>query len=405
MGEKVIEVLNIGVDIAKNIHFASFLADRKGIKNLECEKLGFNNSLKGLEMFLDAIKRYKQNGEDVLIGLEGTGHYWMPLYHHLNAKGLKVVLLNPFDVKQYRKIHKRGTKTDPIDATLIARLMTEKQLYPVNYQQIDFRLRSLSRAYMTVSKEVRRYKNRIHRCCDIIFPEFLPMFGSIAGNRPKVTKTAVVLLKHYPTPNKLLKVSKSALTEIVRKASRGRKKEDFVEALMKKARDSFGISENTEGYEFELEHCIEQIENLKKKMKQFEILISQYSNENLKRLETIPGFGRVIATGLAAELGNIKRFANKKKLTRYVGLNPTVVQSGKFEGKINRISKTGNSHIRNFLYMAAEHAIRCYKGIQIYAERKHNEGKRKKWIKCAIANKLLHRAYAILSENRDYVLK
>ena len=81
-------------------------------------------------------------------------------------------------------------------------------------------------------------------------------------------------------------------------------------------------------------------------------------------LMTTPGVGWVLGYTIAAEIGDITRFATPTKLAGYTGLCPRVYQSG---GKDHRgsLSKNGPKYLRWALIEAATHACRH----PIYAER------------------------------------
>jgi transposase len=51
-------------------------------------------------------------------------------------------------------------------------------------------------------------------------------------------------------------------------------------------------------------------------------------DEGVRRLMTIPGVDMVVAVGLAAAIGDVARFASAEKLVAYLGLNPSLRQSG-----------------------------------------------------------------------------
>ena len=59
-----------------------------------------------------------------------------------------------------------------------------------------------------------------------------------------------------------------------------------------------------------------------------------------KILQTHPGVGLVTSMMLAVELFNPSRFNNKEELAKYVGLAPTIIQSGQ-SLRDGPISKTG----------------------------------------------------------------
>jgi transposase len=80
-------------------------------------------------------------------------------------------------------------------------------------------------------------------------------------------------------------------------------------------------------------------------------------HENVALLKMVPGIGDVLAYTIAAEIGDIIRFASPKKLCSYTGLCPRVYQSG---GKDHRgsLSKNGPVYLRWALIEAATNAIR-----------------------------------------------
>ncbi len=79
--------------------------------------------------------------------------------------------------------------------------------------------------------------------------------------------------------------------------------------------------------------------------------IAQAGNDDLavKRLLTITGVNLIVAAGLVAAIGDVRRFTSPQKLVSYVGLNPRVRQSGLGLAQHGRISKRGRSHARAML--------------------------------------------------------
>jgi transposase len=78
-----------------------------------------------------------------------------------------------------------------------------------------------------------------------------------------------------------------------------------------------------------------------------------------KRLMTVPGIDMVVAVGLLAAIGDAGRFASPQHLVSYLGLNPSVHQSGPGPAHHGRITKQGRGHARGMLVEAAWAAARA----------------------------------------------
>jgi transposase len=72
-------------------------------------------------------------------------------------------------------------------------------------------------------------------------------------------------------------------------------------------------------------------------------------------LQTVPGIGLVLASTIAAELGDISRFPSARKLAGYTGLCPRVYQSGESDRR-GPLRKNGPKYLRWALIEAATQA-------------------------------------------------
>jgi transposase len=82
-------------------------------------------------------------------------------------------------------------------------------------------------------------------------------------------------------------------------------------------------------------------------------------DERARRLMTLSGVHVPVAMGLLAAIGDITRFVSSEKLVSYLGLNPSVRQSGNRPAQHGRITKQGRSHARAMLVEAAWAAARA----------------------------------------------
>lgn len=121
----------------------------------------------------------------------------------------------------------------------------------------------------------------------------------------------------------------------------------------------------------------------------------------VKRLLTITGVNLIVAAGLVAAIGDVRRFPEPQKLVSYVGLNPRVRQSGLGLAQHGRISKRGRSHARAMLVEAAWAAskapgpLRAF-FLRIRARRGHQIAA------VAVARKLAVLCWHLLIKRADY---
>jgi transposase len=81
------------------------------------------------------------------------------------------------------------------------------------------------------------------------------------------------------------------------------------------------------------------------------------------RLYKLAGLNLVTTYALVAIIGDITRFANSRKLVSYLGLNPSVVESGNFEGS-GALHQHGRGSLRALLIQASKRLLTCVNPLQ-----------------------------------------
>jgi len=97
-----------------------------------------------------------------------------------------------------------------------------------------------------------------------------------------------------------------------------------------------------------------------------------------------------------------EKFETASQLCSYVGITPTIRESGSSVRGRSRISKVGNKKLRNLLFLCAFSACKYNKACKAIYERIVNKGKSKKLALIAVANKLLKQAFAIAKHGIPY---
>jgi transposase len=150
----------------------------------------------------------------------------------------------------------------------------------------------------------------------------------------------------------------------------------------------------------ELRFVAEQLELTKQKIK--EAFSEKPVCSTVKLLTTHPGVGQTIATQFAAEIFNPKRFSDKTQLSKYVGLAPSVHQSGQ-ASRYGPILKTGRPQLRCALIQGAWIWIQKDRdAYKTFCRLIHNTGHKNKAI-TAMARKLAIHLWMMARENKPYV--
>jgi transposase len=119
------------------------------------------------------------------------------------------------------------------------------------------------------------------------------------------------------------------------------------------------------------------------------------ADPRVKTLTTLPGVGQFTALVMLAEIGDISRFPNARKLASWAGLTPTV-RGSDLTVRHGHISKQGSAWLRWVMNQAAQTAKRSPEFAATYAAIAQRRGKKIATI--AISRKLLTRAWHLLAE-------
>jgi transposase len=120
-------------------------------------------------------------------------------------------------------------------------------------------------------------------------------------------------------------------------------------------------------------------------------------------LMSAPGIGWVLAFTIAAEIGQIERFASPAKLTGYTGLCPRVNQSGESDRR-GPLTKHGPTYLRWALLEATMHALKHRAYRERYQRNKRRLGKQRgaKVAQIDIARRLCHAIWHMLTRNEEF---
>jgi transposase len=133
------------------------------------------------------------------------------------------------------------------------------------------------------------------------------------------------------------------------------------------------------------------------------IMAQHRSNEASRRLETIPGIGRLGASTIAAVVTDPKAFRTGRDFAAWIGLVPRQNSTGGKQ-KLGPISKQGDRYLRRILVVGAHSVLRRARQqpdkypwlTQLLARRPF------KVVAVALANKMARIAWALLAKGGTY---
>ena len=124
--------------------------------------------------------------------------------------------------------------------------------------------------------------------------------------------------------------------------------------------------------------------------------------EESRLYESIDGIGKVTAAAIHSNYGPMEDFHHPDKAVAYAGLDPSIVESGKFKASTHHISKRGSPYPRHALYQAANVAVHCNPVLSKVYHRKRKEGLSHKAAVCVAARKLVHILHTVATTKKPF---
>ena len=126
---------------------------------------------------------------------------------------------------------------------------------------------------------------------------------------------------------------------------------------------------------------------------------------------SIPGIGLLTAATIVGEVGDFSAFSKADKLVAFSGIDPSINQSGQFEGTKSKMSKRGSRFLRRVLFTSALANIRKKRDgkennpVLYEYYRKKCLSKPKKVALGAVMRKLVAIIFAIMRDKKPFVLR
>ncbi|SFQ01390.1 IS110 family transposase [Hydrogenimonas thermophila] len=399
----------VGIDIAKKSHVACIMREDN---SLEVNPFSFASSIEGFSKLTAILSSLACAKDDVLIGMEATGMLFDNLYRHLKSIGYRVVLLNPYQTAKFREMDTmKRVKNDNIDAKMIAALIKSGRFSEgyVNEDELQS-LRSLYRHFNSLQDQLKSIKRQTQSIITVTFPELEEVIGDL------FSVSALALLQKYPTAKHYHKASVDRILKTFRNIKGNNFNEDKASKILKLAKESIYSGVGKDGYEITIRSNITLIYSLQKQIETIEsAMLSLFEKKEQKatneeqesmselidNLRTIPGVSDKTILALLAECGNLDRFHSAKALVGYLGLYPTLEQSGD-STKHKHLAKRGARLAKKAIYLASIAAVRHNDELrQVYINYR-SKGRAKKEALIITARKLLQIIYAIYVHNTPY---
>ncbi len=413
---KFISTLFVGIDVSSKQNVLCAL-DFNGNKLLNLKAL---NNQPGAESILKSIIDCLNSNalKYAVIALESTSFYSTHIANFLSSNeellyfNPLVYCLNPKTVANYRKSFIDMDKTDPLDAYIIADFARCGRITSKPWRGAQFlALQRLTRHRLHLVESITREKAYMVSNIYLKFSELAVLNKEEKPFSNTYGVTSAAILTEFLSLDEITYSSVEELVAFVREKGKNRfsDPEETVKLLQKAARDSYRLDKVLyEPLNIAIASSFNVIRALESEVKAVDKAIEKnikgLNTSGYQSLNSIPGIGPILSSGILAEIGTITAFDSHNALAKYAGLTWRVSQSGNYTADETRMTKTGNKYLRYYLIEAANSVKYQIPEYNAFYSKKYDEVTRHQH-KRALAltsRKLVRLIFSLLTKNQIY---
>ena len=346
-------------------------------------------------------------GEDTRVVMEATGRYHEPVAAALHELGIWVCVLNPIVTKQSGAGSVRKVKNDKADARKIAKYGLDNWARLRQYTPADAvrqQLKLFSRQYNLYMKTSVALQNNLISLLDKTWPGANELFDS--PTRADGHQKWVDFVADFWHCDCLTRISPQVFAERYQKWCK-RKGYNFsaskAEDVYISSAGHFPTLPKNDNTKLLITSAAAELTAVRK-------ILMTVKSEVVRLAKQLPeyaavlamyGVGEITGAQLMAELGDVRRFDNRKSIVAFAGIDPEVNESGSYKRKSNPASKRGSSHLRKTLFQVMDTYLKkspADEPVYQFLAKKRAEGKPYYVYMTAAANKFLRIYYARVKE-------
>ena len=397
------EYLVVGIDIAKDRHYA-FFGTATG--KVLLKRIVFSNDGEGFRKLLDQAEALRvQHGlKKVVYGMEPTANYHKPLGEYLIKLGKTVVLVSGVTVARNREsLDGRWDKHDGKDSANVADLISQGKCLYYEHPSGELRgLRGLLSLKRRLKKQEHGYKVRIrNQLIAQYFPEMDRYYERLGAE-------GLSMVRWCLAASEIAQLEVDPFIERVTSRRVRMEKRRRLEEIWEKAARSIGC-DGVPGLEHEAKVMVEGLRQIREMIKETEDKIEELCKQfpEYHYLLTIPGFGPDVSAKVLGAVGDPDRFEKGKQVLKLAGYDLSGDRSGKSSDKaIPEISKRGKADLRYALYQAALVGSTQNREMMIYYTNKIRGRERERGIqvkmRVKLAAKLLVIAWTLMKKKEAF---
>jgi transposase len=424
-----------GIDVSQRRLDLSLL-DSEG--NRLCRHRAFPNTLPGYQQLqawlVQTMTQY--DFEELHIGAEATSYYWLPVFLQFDTDAalapfhLHLYLLNARWVHWYKRSLSPDHKDDFTDPEYIAdRIRTRGPASTWHYDPRWLPLRLLTRFHAHLTKSLVREKNLAHLYLFLLYTDYHP--GHPFSDPLSKTSRQILAHPEWLTSWQKLDPDQQSLSLQAFSGKVLRDPDKNAQALHDLLLERFPLPEEmVQQVQFILEQLLEVITALEAQIAKLDqriaALLESGNYPEVSWLDSIPGIGQTLASGLAAEIGGLERFCTLPKwddernayrlrttseledaIGKIAGLWWPKNASGSFEAEERPMSKEGNAYLRYYILEAAESMRLRIPVFQAYYQSKYHQATKHKHKRAVVltGRKALGLFVALLHHRETYRAK
>lgn len=351
--------LYVGLDVGRRQHMvAAIPGDRMAGDGWQRAPVkGFDSTAGGFAELETWLETFGVPVQQTVVGLEPSGGwYGRPVTEWLEARGYSVVWLQNWAVHERRTLLiGKQTKTDALDARLLARVLFEKDALGtttsilIRPPRSVIALRLLLRNRLRLVEDRIRFRGQLTGIEDVLFPELKEFFtSSISG------LVARAVLECYPTPRDLAQADPAEIRRQISRRTRNGPGPARIEELRRLAAASAGLTRDVEPIVLTQAWLLRRLATVDSDLAGLDVslreVLSNWPSRELEVMESFPCMSPLREAVLLGAIGDIATYRDDRQLRKQLGWYPEARESGSSLAYY-RLGSSGNRMARREIWL------------------------------------------------------